>query len=82
MDRKSDSDTNCNWYVWYSHQILGTWSRELGNKRTSGNHLNYSIVEIDQNTKKSPGNLRGLAVIQTFTGKPSANPDVKNSQRI
>ena len=26
----------------------------LGNKRTSGDLINYSIVEIDQNTKKSP----------------------------
>ena len=36
----------------------------LGNKRTSGDHPNYSIVEIDQNTKKSPGDLRRFAVIQ------------------
>ena len=41
--------------------------RELGNleMRTNGNHPNYSIVEIDQNTKKGPGNLRKLVVIQT-----------------
>ena len=32
---------------------------------TSGNHLNYSIVEIDQNTEKSPGDLERLAVTQT-----------------
>ena len=36
-------------------------SEELGNKRTS----NYSIVEIGQNTKKSPGDLRRLAVTKT-----------------
>ena len=34
----------------------------LGNKRTSGDHPNYSIVEIGQNTKKSPGDLMRLAV--------------------
>ena len=31
---------------------------ELGNKRTSEDHLNYSIVEIGQNTKRSSGDLR------------------------
>ena len=30
----------------------------LGNKRTSGEHPNYSIVEISQNTEKCPGDLR------------------------
>ena len=36
----------------------------LRNNRTSGDHLNYSIIEIDQNTEKSSGDLR-LAVTQT-----------------
>ena len=31
----------------------------------SGNHKNCSIVEIGQNTKKSLGDLRTLAVTQT-----------------
>ena len=42
--------------------IKGT--RGLGNKRTSGDNTNYSIVEIKQNTEKSPGDLRRLAVTQ------------------
>ena len=37
----------------------------LGTKKTSGNNPNYSIAEIGQNTEKSPGNLRKLAVTQT-----------------
>ena len=36
-----------------------------GNKRMSGDHSNYSIVEIGQNTKKSPEDSRRLAVTQT-----------------
>ena len=31
----------------------------------SEGHPNYSIVEIGQNTEKSPGDMRRLAVIQT-----------------
>ena len=37
----------------------------LGNKRTNGDHLNYSFIKIGQNTEKSPGDLRRLAVPQT-----------------
>ena len=33
--------------------------------RTSGNHANYCIIEIGQNTEKSPGDLRRLAITQT-----------------
>ena len=32
---------------------------------TSGDHPNYSIIENGQNTEKSPGDLRKLAVTQT-----------------
>ena len=35
------------------------------------------ILKIGQNTEKSPGDLRGLAVTQT----PVRNADVKNSQK-
>ena len=38
--------------------------RGLGNERMSGDHPNDSIVEIGQNIKKSPGDLR-LVVSQT-----------------
>ena len=37
----------------------------LRNKRTSGDHPSYSIIKIDQNTEKSSGDLRRLAVAQT-----------------
>ena len=37
----------------------------LGNKRTGGDHPNGSIIKFCQNTKKSPGDLRRLTVIQT-----------------
>ena len=37
----------------------------LGDKRMSGDHLNYCIVEIGQNTEKSSGDLRRLAFTQT-----------------
>ena len=33
--------------------------------RMSRDHQNYIIIEIGQNTEKSPGNLRRLAVTQT-----------------
>ena len=38
-----------------------TGTKRLGNKRASGDHPNYSI-KIGQNTEKSSGDLRRLAV--------------------
>ena len=38
--------------------------RGVGNKRTSGDHLNYSTLKISQNTEKSSGNLRTLVVAE------------------
>ena len=45
-------------------QRIDTGTRGLGYK-TSGDHPNYSLVEIGQNTEKSPGDLRRIAVTQT-----------------
>ena len=39
--------------------------RGLGSWRTSRDHPNDSIIKNGQNTKKSPGDLRRLAVTQT-----------------
>ena len=48
---------------------LGTVTKGLvqgiGNRKTSGYHPNNCIIEISQNTEKSPGDLRRLAVTQT-----------------
>ena len=65
MKHESDSDSNCNWHTRYGHQRIDTRTKGFGNKRASGDHPNYSIDEIGQNTKKSPGDWRRLAVTQT-----------------
>ena len=62
MEHESDNDTNCNGCSQYSHQRISTGTGRVGNKRTSGDHPNYGNVEISQNTEKSPGDLRRLAV--------------------
>ena len=43
-----------------SHQRSNKGNGGLGNKRTSGDHPNYSIVMIGLNTEKSPGDLLSL----------------------
>ena len=65
VEHKSDGDTNCNWCTRYSHQWISTGTRVLGNRLTSWDHPNSSIVEIGQNTEKSPGDVKRLAVTQT-----------------
>ena len=48
-----------------SHQRINEGTGGHGNKRTSEDHPNYYIIENGQNTEKSPGDLKGLAVTQT-----------------
>ena len=47
----------------------------------SGDHPNYSIVEIEQNTEKSPGDIEEICCHSDSRGNPSANTGVKNSQK-
>ena len=61
---ESDGDTNCNWCTRYSHQRIRTGIREVRNKRTSGDHLDYNIFKIGQNTENNPGKLRKFAITQ------------------
>ena len=61
MEPECDGDTNCNWCALYSHQKISTETGRFGNKRTSEDHPNHSIVEIGQNTKVSLGDLRRIA---------------------
>ena len=42
-------------------KVTGIGSGGLGNKKTNGDHPNYSIIKISQNTE----NLRRVAVTQT-----------------
>ena len=65
MEHKSDGDTNCNWHAQFSHQKISTEMGWLGNKRTSEDYPNYTIIKISQNTEKSPGNLKRFAVSKT-----------------
>ena len=44
--------------------MIGTRTGGLINNGTSGDHLNCSIIEIGQNTEKSPGDLWRHAVTQ------------------
>ena len=66
MEPEVDGDTNCNWCASNSSQKLGKEAGKVGNWRTSQDHPNYWIDKIGQNTEKSPGDLKRLAVIQTL----------------
>ena len=65
MEYEGDSDTNCNRCAWNNPQRFGKGTRKLKNQRTRRDHPNYSIIKTIQNTEKSPGGLRRLAVAQT-----------------
>ena len=65
MEHADDTYTNCNWGFWYSNKRIIKGTGGLGSWWPSGDHPNYSIIENGQNTEKSPGDLRRLAVSQT-----------------
>ena len=54
------SDTNCNWCILYSHQMICAETGRIRNDRTGIDYPNYTIIKIGQNTEKSPGNLLSL----------------------
>ena len=50
VEQESDDHTNCNWCSWYYHQRIDRRAGGFGKKRTGGDHRNYVMVEIGQNT--------------------------------
>ena len=69
MEHENGDYTNCSWCSWYGDRRIGTRSGGLGNCGMSWYCPNY----IGQNTEKSPGDLRRLAVTET---------PVKSHQRL
>ena len=58
-----DGNTNCNWCTWNNPQRIDKGTGGVGNKRMSGDHPNYCIIKIGQNTEKSPGDLLSLKLL-------------------
>ena len=65
MGHESDDCTNCEWCFWHGNKRIIKGPGRLGSWWTSGDHPNDSIIEDGQNTEKSPGDLRRLAVTQS-----------------
>ena len=65
MEHVSDVYTDCDLCSEYSQRGIIIGKEGRGKSRTSGDHPNYYTIEIGQNTKKSPGDLRRLVVTQT-----------------
>ena len=79
MENKCYGDTSCNWYTWNGAKGLGRKTGGTGIQRKNGNHRDYSIVKIDQNTQKSPGDPRNLAITNVDL---NINNDIKKSKNI
>ena len=65
MEPEGNCDTNYNWCTWNNPQRVVKGTGKLRNLRTSRDHPDYYITKIGQNTEKSPGDMRRLAVTQT-----------------
>ena len=78
MEHPDDNYTNCDWCFWHNNQRIIKGTGGLGSWWASGDHPNNYIIKYGQNTEKSPGDLRRLAVTQTPVKRPSANANEKN----
>ena len=65
MEYEDDDDANSNWWTWNDSQRLSKRAGAVGNRRMSVDYPNYRIVEVGQNTEKSPRNLRRLVTQRT-----------------
>ena len=74
MEHEVDSDTNCNWCTWNNPHKIGKGTGRHGNKRTSGDSPDNSIIKISQNIEETCCHLNP-------SEKPSANTDGKNVQK-
>ena len=66
MEHEWDGDTHCNWCAQYSHLKICTSTGRLENKRTSGDHINYSIINVGQNTKNPLSKHQKMQVWKTL----------------
>ena len=62
MEHERDGDSNCTCCTWNNPERVDIEAGRDGNRRMNRNHPNFSVVKIGQNTGKSLGNLRRLAV--------------------
>ena len=63
-EHEVDGDTKGSLCVCNDHQRLGKGTDRTGNQKRNGDHPCYSIVEINRDTGKSPGDPKRLAVVQ------------------
>ena len=64
MEYEGYSDTKCSWCTWDNAPKIGNGTGRRRNERTRKDHPDYRIIKIGENTEKSPGDLRRLAVTQ------------------
>ena len=62
MEDDGDGDANCIWCTRNDLQRNGKRALRVGSRRTSRDYPNYNVVEVGENTEKSPGDLSRLAV--------------------
>ena len=64
MEHESDGNTYCNKCTWNDPKSIGKGTKKRRNKWPSGDLSNYHMVNIEQNTEKSPGDLRSLVTFR------------------
>ena len=82
-EHEDNGDTNCNWCTRNGSKRLVRKTGGIRHQRKIRNHPDYCIIEISQNTAKSPRDLRKLTVTQTPAKDwLPANYDSKNLKDV
>ena len=69
------------WLSWYSHRRIIKGIGGFRNKRMSGDHSHYCIIENGLNAEKSPGNLKKTFSHSNFRERLSAKADLKTLKK-
>ena len=81
MEQEGEGETNCNWCTRNYPQNFEKEAGRVGNWRTRGDHLNYSIVEVGQNTEKCPRDPRRFSVTQNSVRDHQLMHNNNNTQK-
>ena len=82
MEHEGDGDTICKWYFGTILKDFLKGSGGHGNKRKSGDHPDYWIIQIGHGTKNWPGDFWRLVVSQTTVENYQVTLMWKNSPNI
>ena len=80
MELNDNGDTNHNQSPWNNPEEHGKEIKETGDRGKNWNFPDPSNAKIGENNGDKPGTIKETCCHLDYSGKPSSNADVRNSQ--